>query len=319
MEKIKLLQYLGAVRDLEGIVYVHEKSIKTLNQQYQTISRRVNNNEYTKLQNHTYDQYDIPPMSDEVCNKKGMIMGVTTLIACGIASFLGGPIFAMIGNGFDATTDEVAGTISVLLFISLIISLVVGFKFANSCREKFSYGSKKWREIENRNREIKEENEKLRRWDNHQLRLIPQEISLLKDNLSKAQSLLWDYYRVDILHSDYQNMVAVCSIYQYLDSGRCAELTGREGAYNLFEEEKFKNIIISKLDEIIKRLDQIQRTQSQLYYLMRDCEAQIYELTNATHRMSEKLNSIKDCAQITAYNTTYLKQNEEYRVLLNGY
>ena len=31
MEKIKLLQYLGAVRDLEGIVYVHEKSIKTLN------------------------------------------------------------------------------------------------------------------------------------------------------------------------------------------------------------------------------------------------------------------------------------------------
>ncbi len=319
MEKKKLLQYLGAVRDLEGVVYVHEKSIQLLNQQYQTISRRVNNNEYTKLQNHTYDQYDIPPMSDAICNKKGVTMGVTMLIGCGIASIIGGPILATIGNGFNVTTDEVAGTISVLLFISLIISLVVGFKFANSCRENYSYGSKKWREIENRNREIKEENEKQKKWDSHQLRLIPQEISLLKDNLSKAQSLLWDYYRVDVLHSDYQNMVAVCSIYQYLDSGRCAELIGRDGAYNLFEEEKFKNIIISKLDEIIRRLDQIQRTQSQLYYLISDCESKIYELTNATHRMSEKLDSIKDCAQITAYNTTYLKQNEEYRVLLNGY
>lgn len=142
MEKKKLLQYLGAVRDLEGVVYVHEKSIQLLNQQYQTISRRVNNNEYTKLQNHTYDQYDIPPMSDAICNKKGVTMGVTMLIGCGIASIIGGPILATIGNGFNVTTDEVAGTISVLLFISLIISLVVGFKFANSCRENYSYGSK---------------------------------------------------------------------------------------------------------------------------------------------------------------------------------
>ncbi len=315
MEKTKLLKYLGAVRDLEGIVYVHEKSIQSLNQQYQTISRRVNSNDYTKLRNHTNDQYDIPPLSEAECDKRGLVMGITVFICLFIFSIIFGPIISIMLNGFG----NAGGTIGLFLFISIIISSVVGMNTTLKFKENYSYGSKKWREIEKQNREIKEENEKQRRWDNHQLRLIPQEVSLLKENLSKAKSLLWDYYRIDILHEDYQNMVAVCSIYHYLDSGICTELTGRDGAYSRFEEEKFKNIIISKLDEIVRKLDQIQKTQSQLYYLMRDCESRICELTNATHRMSENLNSINDCAQITAYNTTYLKQNEEYRVLLNGF
>ena len=36
---------------------------------------------------------------------------------------------------------------------------------------------------------------------------------------------------------------------EYLQSGRCYTLEGHEGAYNLYEEEKFKEIILTKLDD----------------------------------------------------------------------
>lgn len=319
MEKSQLLKYLGAVRDLEGIVYVHEQSINKLNQQYRAISARINGNDYEKPRKHTYDQYDIPPQSNSESIKKGLVTFAVLAVILSIVSCIAGPILATFANGLDVTTDEVGSTIVILVIISVFLSAIFGLKTAKDCIEQYGSGSEKWRQIEAYNREIKEKNAQQRGWDNHQLKLIPQETKLLNANLTTARRLLWDYYRLGILHSDYQNMVAVCSIYQYIDSGRCSELTGRDGAYNLFEEEKFKNIVISKLDEIIRRLDQLQRTQSQLYYLMRDCESQIYQLSTATQKLSTKLDSIQESAAITAYNTTYLKQNEEYRVLLHGF
>ncbi len=311
MEKTKLLQYLRVVRDLEGIVYVHEEAINSLNREYQTISKRRKNNRYEKLREHTYNQYDIAPMNEKECNQTGIAAAITAGILLGVGSiFFGIPLAIITGYG---------GWIGIAFVVSIIISIAIGAYTAIDCKESYSFGSTKWREIEKQNEEIKKENDKQRRRDDCQIRLIPQEITLLKKNLSKAQSLLWDYYAVGTLHEDYRNMVAVCSIYQYLDSGRCTELTGKDGAYNLYEDEKIKYAFLTKLDEISRKLDQIQRTQIQLYNLMSECQSEISHLVYATERMSTSLNSIKESSRIIEYNTTYLKQTEEYRVLLNGY
>lgn len=76
---------------------------------------------------------------------------------------------------------------------------------------------------------------------------------------------LKNLYAMGIVRPKYQNWVAVSSFYEYLDYGRCEELEGRDGAYNLFEDESKLNRIIGQLDVIITKLDVIASTQFKLY------------------------------------------------------
>mgnify|MGYP007024707781 CR=1 FL=1 len=48
----------------------------------------------------------------------------------------------------------------------------------------------------------------------------------------------------------YRNLVAVSQIYEYILSGRCTELGGYQGAYNLYEQETRMDIVIMRLDDI---------------------------------------------------------------------
>lgn len=52
------------------------------------------------------------------------------------------------------------------------------------------------------------------------------------------------------LHPNYQNWVAAATIYEYLDVGRCYELKGPDGAYNLYESEVIAHKILDSLSAI---------------------------------------------------------------------
>jgi X-X-X-Leu-X-X-Gly heptad repeat protein len=72
-------------------------------------------------------------------------------------------------------------------------------------------------------------------------------------------------YALNVIYPKYHNLVAMTSFYEYFDSGRCAELEGAQGAYNLFEIEKRMDIIIYKMDMILARLKKIAENQYRLY------------------------------------------------------
>jgi len=91
---------------------------------------------------------------------------------------------------------------------------------------------------------------------------IGQAQSGLKDRLTTISSLLNSLYDMDVLYPKYRNLVAVSSIAEYLDSGRCSELGD---AYNIYEEERRLDRIIEKLDVVIYKLDQIKDMQYRLY------------------------------------------------------
>ena len=57
---------------------------------------------------------------------------------------------------------------------------------------------------------------------------------------------------------------------EYFESGRCSTLTGPDGAYNLYEQELRSNLIISNLQEINSKLDQIKANQYLLYTVVTD-------------------------------------------------
>ena len=46
-------------------------------------------------------------------------------------------------------------------------------------------------------------------------------------------------------------------IYEYILSGRCTELDGFKGAYNLYEQETRMDIVIMRLDDIYEELEEI--------------------------------------------------------------
>jgi hypothetical protein len=89
--------------------------------------------------------------------------------------------------------------------------------------------------------------------------------SMLQEQLQALQGTRNKLYSLDAIYPKYRNLVAVTSFYEYFDSGRCDELEGAQGAYNLFEAEKRTDVIIYQIDAILARLGKIADNQYKLY------------------------------------------------------
>lgn len=128
-------------------------------------------------------------------------------------------------------------------------------------------------------------------------------IAQQEKKLADTRRLLQEAYDKGLLYGKYRNFVAVCSICEYLESGRCSELGGPDGAYNLFEQEIRMNLIITQLGLIISELDEIRENQAMLYDAIstgNHLTSQLIERTNESIRLGE-YNAQQNA--ITAYNT----------------
>ncbi|MBR4491851.1 MAG: hypothetical protein IKO98_04255 [Bacteroidales bacterium] len=127
-------------------------------------------------------------------------------------------------------------------------------------------------------------------------------LMVLSQNLNKTQSLLNALYAKDFIYPKYHNLPALSSIYEYLITGRCDELTGPQGAYNLYEDEVRKDTVISQLNVVIENLEQIKNNQYMLYQ-------QAKKITQNTAAIKNELSSIRgytiQLTQLTALNTYY--------------
>lgn len=123
-------------------------------------------------------------------------------------------------------------------------------------------------------------------------------------NLNGTQALLNKVYSANIIHPKYRHFVAVSQIYEYFETGRCTELEGPHGAYNLYESELRLNTIIDKLDIIIQKLNAFNATMGM-----------VVSAINYSNRMlsdiSSSLNRIEANTALTAYNTQCIAFNTE--------
>ena len=149
-----------------------------------------------------------------------------------------------------------------------------------------------------------------------------------KDAVSQMDMPLWEtkqalkkLYSADIIFPKYRDMVAMCTMYEYFVTGRCTELTGPNGAYNLYEAELRQNLIINRLDTIITQLEEIKQNQYTLYQEMRttnrilsDISSDVKGILSSTREIATASKITAHCAQVTAQNTEALK----YITLVNG-
>ena len=119
-------------------------------------------------------------------------------------------------------------------------------------------------------------------------------------------------YSMNIIYPKYRTIPALAAICEYFTTGRCAGLTGPNGAYNLYEDELRKNTMISQLNTIIANLEQIRSTQYMLYQ-------QVSQIQQTTQRMARSLQRVEGCmydiranTEITAYYTGVTAANLNY-------
>ena len=118
-------------------------------------------------------------------------------------------------------------------------------------------------------------------------------------HLQETQALLTRYYDLNIIFPKYRNMVA---------------MTRPDGAYNLYEAELRQNLIINKLDVIIKELGAIQQNQHMLYQEMQRTRGVIQDIRKDVRDILENTSDIAKsshitalCSQVTAQNTEAIK------------
>ena len=137
-----------------------------------------------------------------------------------------------------------------------------------------------------------------------------------------TQQLLQSVYDIDVIFPKYRNLVAVTTILEYLESGRCTELTGPNGAYNLYEMELRQNLIINRLEMAVTLLEDIKANQYTLYTEMQKANSistymasQIKDMAESTKRIEANSAVTAYCSQITAANTECLKWMTLYQSL----
>lgn len=145
-------------------------------------------------------------------------------------------------------------------------------------------------------------------------------VHLLNTPLDETKQALEQLYAHDIIFPKYRDLVAMCTMYEYFASGRCTELTGPNGAYNLYEAELRQNLIINRLDTIISNLEQIRQNQYMLYQeirttntILNDISSDVRQILKSTQEIAEASKINAYCAQVTAQNTEALK----YIALIN--
>lgn len=145
--------------------------------------------------------------------------------------------------------------------------------------------------------------------------IINQKIKEIVNEIDKSKTILKDLYNLNIINKKYQNIIAVSSFVDYLDSGRCDSFDGAYGCYNLFESESKQDEIITKLGKIVNLLEDIKKQQYALYCVLKEINQRVEKINtsfqefrknyeNNYHTIINNLNSINDNTAAIALETS---------------
>ena len=281
----QLLKYIEYAIKMESAVYTHDRIIEN----YNCVAR---NNRPSLNQLPEPASPGLPPEIDPTTSGFGIL--IVTGVITGLISI---PVISM--GSFGTVMGIVVLGIAIAMFIVGIKPKLQLKSAEKEYDQQIEYYKRRKDDVEkeNQNRRNKYDSE-MKVWNNSDRKA---KARLNKEKQKIVQDLAM-YYKQDIIYPKYRNLAALTSIYEYLESGRCDELTGPQGAYNLYEDELRKDIIINQLNTIISDLEQIKYNQYMLYQ-------EVKQIQTNTQRIANELYQIKGFAyeitQIAALNTYY--------------
>lgn len=167
-------------------------------------------------------------------------------------------------------------------------------------------------------RNVKEEEKRIETEKSVQ-NILLQEAEIIARKMQSSQKLLDSLYSLNVIYPKYRNLIAVSQFYEYFESGRRNTLTGVNGAYDLYEQERLQNMIIDRLDRISSQLGMLQRTQNVLYQEINRTNTLISGLESEIKNTNLTLQGIQNTAAITEYNSMVLARETGARDYINYY
>ncbi len=172
------------------------------------------------------------------------------------------------------------------------------------------------RDEKNTNQSIRAENEKNRSKNQQIITQSQKEAKLLALEIERASSVYQStidirqsLYSINVIYKKYWGLVPVTMFNEYFDSGRCSTLPE---AYDRYENEIRLDLILTKMDDIISRLDRIEQNQYMLAMSIHEMNRSIASLASAVDTQIHQLSEIAKNQQISNFYNQITFQNTSY-------
>ena len=312
----KLITYLETVAKLEASVYEQEQSYDRAKEQvvYNEPSRTT----ISAPEKRVIEEPEAPFMGEKNINNVIMFIGGIVIFVIGLVSTIMGIARPIIGL-------VILGVFAMLFAAGLAIPSGLN---VNKKRKEYSLAVEKYpAELEQAEREYNaamEQYEKAKQVNEEKYKesveksrkafaFAQNSLKQMVPPLEQTKAILQQYYDLDVIHPKYRNLPAVSTICEYFQTGRCTELTGPNGAYNLYESELRQNLIINHIENVISNLEQVKANQYYLYMELNKANKTISSIAstaNALLKVSSQnaaANMITAyCSEVTAFNSTAL-------------
>lgn len=300
-------EYVRNIKDLEVSCYQQERLLQTLRNQIPNTKNRI----YELEQKLIKEKKPTEPLSPT---------------ASVVMSFVGAIVLALFGAGIGAVVG-IALRIIVAVFsakVNLFLSpwlpyicwgagigygiafLCLLYWFRDSKGEAVSERKDYPRKVEEYNRKQTEIKNLIECKKKNMSVDIPQEITKCEKHYAETKELLQKYYGLGFIYPKYRGLVPICTIYEYLESGRCFTLIGPHGAYNLYDHELMMQIIVGKLDAVIDRLDDINDAQRMLAREIRTSNIQLNNISRTLDNIENNTALTQYYSSVTASNTSFM-------------
>lgn len=295
-EQIK--EYLAVILDMEKNIYIQENTLNKMYQKRNSLGKKRT----IELPNCEKAETDY----GEYMLTVGLIFGVIGFVIgllvrwsefwnnSGIFVIILAPLF----GAFIALIAGIASAIVIGPFVALYISH----------KEQSEYNADyQWRMKEYDR--LKSEDDKRMKNEYIIRSNLQEKIELFENKYKESKNRLDEFYNYNIIDKKYwYNIVAISSFYQYLAEKRTYSLefdqkTGDRGAYNIYNEEAQRGVIIIQLGKVLDKLDQVIDNQQTLQDTLREANNKINYLSNNVSQMSRQItSSIQEQTAIEAYN-----------------
>ncbi len=293
-----LLKYLSGVLEMELNLYVQEQTISNIKQKYESLGR------YRNIQKPTFIKVKF---SDSISKGFGFSAPICAFLAAVVAFVLeyDGTFFGTVGCVIMAVIYAALGAVIGGIPAALIVGIFIHKSDAKKCKSMYQDRFKNYQS------NVSKDTSRVKR-EITQKTALKKELDVMRDCYFRTKENLETTYSYDILEPDYRNIYAVSSIYGYIKKGRTNNLTfnantGDQGAYNIYEQERRLDIIITNTDEILCKLDEVAQNQYELANGLREANSRVSSLCNNVNhhlnRMGNSIQNIERCQGIIAYNS----------------
>lgn len=139
---------------------------------------------------------------------------------------------------------------------------------------------------------------------------LKQDLINTNNALRETENVLAQLYSLDVIFPKYRGYIPMTTICEYFSSGRVTELTGKDGAYNLYENEVRQNMIINNLAAIQQDMHLLEKIKDNQYLLYNSMKETSRLLSSIGYNISATQRSAAITAEqsrIAAKNTNTLK------------